>query len=59
MWPSGVDGGVGGGDTPAMSDDVTITLDHDAVSASTVVDATPAAVFDFLRRPANHAADQR
>jgi uncharacterized protein YndB with AHSA1/START domain len=38
-----------------MSDDVSITMDHDAVSASTVVDAAPAEVFDFLRRPANHA----
>ncbi|MET0326368.1 MAG: SRPBCC family protein [Ilumatobacteraceae bacterium] len=38
-----------------MSDDVTTTLDHDRVSASTVVDAAPDAVFDFLRRPANHA----
>ena len=37
-----------------MSDDVSITMDHDAVSASTVVDATPDEVFDFLRRPANH-----
>jgi hypothetical protein len=39
-----------------MSADVTTTLDHDSVSASTIVDATPAEVFDYLRRPANHAA---
>jgi uncharacterized protein YndB with AHSA1/START domain len=35
--------------------DVTTTLTTDTVSATTVVDAPPEAVFDFLRRPANHA----
>ncbi len=29
--------------------------DHDTVSATTVVDASAAEVFDYLRRPANHA----
>lgn len=35
---------------------VTIESDRDAVSATTVVAATPAEVFDFIRRPANHSA---
>ena len=34
---------------------VTTSLDDDAVSATAVVDAPPAEVFDFLRRPENHA----
>ncbi|TDD54458.1 dimethyladenosine transferase [Kribbella antibiotica] len=38
-----------------MADDVTVELTADRVSATTVVDADPSAVFDFLRRPANHA----
>lgn len=33
-----------------------VALDRDTVSATTVVDAPPGAVFDYLRRPANHAA---
>jgi uncharacterized protein YndB with AHSA1/START domain len=36
--------------------DVRTSLTRDTVSATTVVEATPEAVFDFLRRPANHAA---
>jgi uncharacterized protein YndB with AHSA1/START domain len=35
-------------------DEVTITLDRNTVSASAVADAPPEAVFDYLRRPANH-----
>ena len=34
---------------------VTTAVDRNSVSASTIVDAAPEAVFDFLRRPANHA----
>jgi hypothetical protein len=33
---------------------VTTHVDADTASASAVVDAAPEAVFDFLRRPANH-----
>lgn len=44
---------------PAMAEQdpegVTVTQDSDSVSASVVVDATPADVFDFIRRPANHS----
>ena len=36
-------------------DGVTTKLDRDTVSATKVVGATPAVVFDYLRRPANHA----
>lgn len=43
-----------------MSDDlpagVTVEQDRDTVSATAVVDAPPADVFDYIRRPANHAA---
>lgn len=39
------------GDTPSG---VTITLGNDTISASAVARATPAEVFDFVRRPANH-----
>lgn len=35
--------------------DVTTTLTEDSVSATGIVPATPEAVFDFLRRPANHS----
>jgi uncharacterized protein YndB with AHSA1/START domain len=35
-------------------DEVTTTLDRDTVRATAVVDAPPEAVFDYLRRPANH-----
>ena len=35
--------------------DVTTTLTDDSVSATGIVPATPEAVFDFLRRPANHS----
>lgn len=34
---------------------VTTDLQKDSVSASAVVDAPPAEVFEFLRRPANHS----
>lgn len=34
---------------------ITTTLEKDTVSATAVVDATAADVFDFIRRPANHA----
>lgn len=34
---------------------VETVIDRDTVSASAVVDATPEEIFDFLRRPANHA----
>lgn len=35
---------------------VSVELGRDTVSATTVVAAPPAEVFDYLRRPANHAA---
>jgi len=35
--------------------DITIEMDRDTVSATTVVAAPPADVFDFVRRPANHS----
>ena len=42
----------------AMSDEtsegVTTALDDDMASATAIVDAPPADVFDFIRRPANH-----
>lgn len=38
-----------------LPDGVTTELRDDSVSATAVVDATPEAVFDFLRRPANHS----
>lgn len=34
---------------------VTVEQDRDTVSATTVVPAPPAEVFDFIRRPANHS----
>ncbi len=37
-----------------MPDGVSTHVDHDTASATAVVDASPEAVFDFLRRPANH-----
>ena len=40
-------------DTP---EGVTTNLDKNTASASGIVDASPAEVFDFIRRPANHAA---
>jgi len=39
----------------ATDQDVTTTTTEDTVSATGIVPATPAAVFDFLRRPANHS----
>ena len=39
----------------AADQDVTTTLTDDSVSATGIVPATPEAVFDFLRRPANHS----
>jgi uncharacterized protein YndB with AHSA1/START domain len=39
-----------------LPDDITIEKDRDTISATTVVDAPPADVFDFIRRPANHPA---
>jgi hypothetical protein len=38
----------------AAQDGVTTVVGRDTVSASTIVDAAPAAVFDYVRRPANH-----
>ena len=40
----------------SLPDGVTTALDDTTVSASAVVDATPSVVFDFLRRPENHAS---
>jgi hypothetical protein len=34
---------------------VSVTVDDNSARASTVVDASPEVVFDFLRRPANHS----
>lgn len=45
----------GPGNAPAMPADVDVSLDRDTVSATTVVDASPTEIFEFLRRPANHA----
>jgi len=39
----------------ATDQDVPTTITEDTVSATGIVPATPAAVFDFLRRPANHS----
>ena len=39
----------------ATDQDVTTTITEDTVSATGTVPATPDAVFDFLRRPANHS----
>jgi hypothetical protein len=39
---------------PDVPEGVTVEQDRDTVSASTVVPAPPAEVFDFIRRPANH-----
>ncbi len=39
---------------PDVPDGVTVEQDRDTVSATTVVPAPPAEVFDFIRRPANH-----
>ena len=39
----------------ATDQDVTTTITEDTVSATGIVPATPAAVFDVLRRPANHS----
>jgi uncharacterized protein YndB with AHSA1/START domain len=39
----------------ATDQDVTTTLSDNTVSATGIVAATPEAVFDFLRRPANHS----
>jgi hypothetical protein len=38
------------------ADDVTVEVDRDRISATAVVAAPPGAVFDYLRRPANHQA---
>lgn len=38
-----------------MSSEVQTQVGADTVSASAVVDAPPAEVFDFIRRPANHS----
>lgn len=40
--------------TSSTPNDVTTGLTHTTASATGIVDATPADVFDFLRRPANH-----
>lgn len=39
---------------PDLPDDVTVDQTRDTVSATTIVDAPPADVFAFIRRPANH-----
>jgi len=39
----------------ATDQDVTTTITEDTVSATGTVPASPDAVFDFLRRPANHS----
>jgi len=39
----------------SMPDGVTTILERDTVSATGVIDASPSEVFDFIRRPANHA----
>ncbi len=39
----------------ATDQDVTTTITEDTVSATGTVPASPEAVFDFLRRPANHS----
>jgi hypothetical protein len=39
---------------PDVPDGVTVEQDRDTVSATTIVPAPPAEVFDFIRRPANH-----
>ncbi|MDQ3543064.1 MAG: SRPBCC family protein [Actinomycetota bacterium] len=39
----------------SMPDGVTTILERDTVSATGVIDASPSVVFDFIRRPANHA----
>jgi len=39
---------------PVLPEGVTVDQDRDTVSATTVVPAPPAEVFDFIRRPANH-----
>lgn len=39
-----------------MAADVTTHVDRDSVSASAVVNASPEEVFEYVRRPANHAA---
>jgi hypothetical protein len=41
--------------TTSLPAGVTTSIDDDSVSATAIVDATPAAVFDYLRRPQNHA----
>lgn len=41
--------------TDNLPDGVTTDLRNDSVSATTTVDASPAEVFDFLRRPGNHS----
>jgi len=38
-----------------VPDDVTTRRDRDTVSATAVVESTPEEIFEFLRRPANHA----
>jgi hypothetical protein len=40
---------------PDVPEGVSVEQDRDTVSATTVVPAPPAEVFDFIRRPANHA----
>ena len=42
--------------TTALPDGVTTKLERDSVSATALVDAPPEEIFDYLRRPANHAA---
>ena len=40
---------------PDKPPDVTTTTTRDSVTATAIVNAPPDAVFDFVRRPANHA----
>jgi len=40
----------------SVPEGVTVTIADDSVSATTVVAAPPAEVFDYVRRPANHPA---
>jgi uncharacterized protein YndB with AHSA1/START domain len=39
---------------PTEPSEATTTVDRDTARATAIVDASPEAVFDFLRRPANH-----
>lgn len=51
-----MNGDAGAGDRPDAGEAVETSLTRDTVSATTVVEAAPEDVFDYLCRPANHAA---